>query len=81
MPRDWRWITGKPITASISAMRRLTADDAMNSRSAARAMFCSWQTATNRRSEVRSSFLRRFSMVAASYTVRPKDATANPASG
>ena len=35
----------------------------MNSRSAARAMLFSWHTATNSRSEVRSSLRRRFSMV------------------
>ncbi|KAG0730984.1 hypothetical protein G6F23_015756 [Rhizopus arrhizus] len=54
-PRVWRSINGSPTNASNSAMRRLTADGAMNSRSAARAMLFSWQTATNRRSEGRSS--------------------------
>src|SRR5690606_19378583 len=61
-PRVCRVINGSPTSDSMSAMRRLTAECAMNSRSAARAMLFSWQTVTNRRSVVKSSLRRMFSM-------------------
>ena len=50
MPRRPRTSSGAPMSASIAAMRLLTADGTIASRSAARAMLRSSQTATNRRS-------------------------------